>query len=67
MKVFTCTDHSTHWPVGGASVVVAESEAQARYLLEKELRVRGLDPNEFTLKEIALDIPLVVVLRDGDY
>ena len=68
MNVYVCDDHETHYPVGGASVVVASCEDQARGLLQAELRVHGLYKDEpFTLRQLALDTPVAVVLCDGDY
>jgi hypothetical protein len=67
MNVYTCTDHEAHW-VGGASVVVASSEAEARQLLLAELRTHGLTKDEpFTLRKIQLEKPQAFVLHDGDY
>ena len=67
MKVFTCTDHRGHFPVGTASVVVAENCAEAWRLLADALDERGLGDDEFTLTELPTDTPLAIVLRDGDY
>lgn len=69
MRVFTCTDHPTHWPVGGASVVVAEDEADARQLLISALKDQGLRAAEgsFTLKEVVLTERQAIVLNNGEY
>ena len=70
MKLFICTDHASVWPVGGASVVVAEDRERAVSLLDAALRERHLkDSSEqpYTLTEVALDMPQAIVLRDGDY
>jgi len=70
MKVFTCTDHDGHWPIGVASVIVAKDKRQARKLLDKELVVRGLLPRaeqEYTLDEVSLDVAQALVLQGGDY
>lgn len=68
MKVFVCTDHDSHY-VGGASVIIAENEEQARELLDRELRLNGLNPQKsaYTLKEISLAYPHAKVLHTGDY
>ena len=67
MNIYTCTDHDSHW-VGGASVVVAEDEAQARALLIAELATHGLTGTKsFTLRRINADVAKAFVLRDGDY
>lgn len=68
MKIFVCTDHDVHWPVGGASVVVAEDEHQAAEMLRQELNRHGLNGNKpFTLQEIDITTPQAIVLCDGDY
>jgi len=55
MKVFTCIDHETAYPVGGASVVVAETEERAREILYSELSRCGLGKyKDFTLVELDL-------------
>lgn len=72
-SVWVCTDHASHF-VGGASVVVAESELHARGLLDKELIEHGLKPyadEPYTLKLLNTDDDMAdgyaIVLRDGDY
>jgi len=67
MNVYTCVDHDNHY-VGVASVVVAETEEQARDLLKAELRGHGLNPDvPFTLRKINITDPRAFVLQDGDY
>lgn len=66
MRLFTCVDHASVW-VGGASIVVASSENEARLLLSMELTSRHLEPGPFTLKEVSLGEAGAIVLRDGDY
>jgi len=48
LKLFTCIDHNSFW-VGGASIVLASDETEARHLLNEALRQRGLAPNDYTL------------------
>jgi hypothetical protein len=67
MSVFTCRDHDGIWPVGTASVIVADDYLQARKLLIAELKKRKLETDDFTLQELDLTYPHVLVLRDGDY
>lgn len=68
MNIYTCTDHEGHYPVGVASVVVANSEDEARKLLEAELAAHGLKNQEpFTLRRIQIERPQAFVLNDGDY
>jgi hypothetical protein len=67
MNVYTCDDHDGHW-VGVASVVVADSEDEARALLRAELPKHGLDGNKpFTLRQINTQEPRAFVLQNGDY
>ncbi len=70
MIVFVCTDHDLHYPVGCASVVIADGEDEARALLDAELVKRGLKPSArepYTLKQLPNNRPLAVILNDGDY
>jgi hypothetical protein len=68
MYVYTCTDHATHWPVGGASVIVANNEAEARHMLHLLLIAKGLDPTKpFTLQPLDITNSGAYMLRDGDY
>lgn len=65
--VWTCTDHAGHYPVGVASVVVAETGDQACDLLNAELVNRGLKPGGYSMVELRTDRPRAVVLNDGNY
>jgi hypothetical protein len=67
LKVFTCTDHKGHWPVGVASVVIAANETEARRLLDIALLEEGLDVDEYSLREIPANEPRAVVLNNGEY
>lgn len=70
MRLFTCTDHDLHYPVGCASIVIADNEAHAIELLDAALIGKGLKPfsqEPYTLIEIDLSKPQAVILRDGDY
>lgn len=67
LNVYICVDHDSHY-IGGASVIVAGSEDEARELLKKELQASGLDDRRpFTIKRIDTQKPQAVILRDGDY
>lgn len=69
-RVFACTDHDGHWPVGTASVVIAGDEKGARQLLDAKLVAGGLKPfadEPYTLTEISLNEPKAYVLCDGNY
>lgn len=67
MKTYYTTGHDGFWPVGTASVVMAQSEKKARELLDRELEARGLDPKApvYALEELGPDE--AIILRDGDY
>jgi len=70
MRVFTCTSHDYHWPVGVASVVVAESEEAARKLLDEELVSGGLRPfdeSPYDLVDVDTNRPHAKILCDGNY
>jgi len=75
LRVFICTDHDCYWPVGVASVVVAEDEEGARALLDAALVGRngpkgGLQPHAespYTLQELDVTRPGAQILLDGDY
>ena len=66
MNVYVCTDHDTHYPVGGASVVVARSEKEARELLDKALRAKGLRVTDYTFVQLS-KAAQAIILNDGDY
>lgn len=68
MKVFTYIDHDCHYPVGVASVIVAESREAAAYQLSVALALNGLDPNTgFTLRELNTSVASAIILLDGNY
>lgn len=70
LKLYTCTDHDYHYPVGVASVVLAYGEEDARQWLDKKLVAAGLSPyakSPYTLAEVSLHEPVAVVLCDGNY
>ena len=70
MKVWYSTDHSSFWPVGCASVVVAESIEEARQLLDYALLDEGLTgsiDHPYTLIEVPLNKPAAYVLNTGNY
>lgn len=72
MKLFYSTDHQGHWPVGVASIVVAESEGDARRILTDALAAEGLRSNSsrddgFSLVEVDLSKSQAIILNNGDY
>lgn len=67
MRVFTCKDHEGLWPVPTASVIVAENKEQAFLMLKKELESLGIKDDKFTLQELDVTEPSVIVLSNGDY
>jgi hypothetical protein len=68
LRLWVCTDHAGHYPVGVASIVLAPTEERARELLSAKLREHGLDPEAgpYTLEERRL-VECAYVLNDGDY
>ncbi len=69
MKVYTCTTFEGHYPVGSAAVIVAESEEQARELLDAELKRHGLKHStpDDALELLDTSRSQAIVLNDGDY
>lgn len=70
MRLFVVTDHDSYWPVGSASVIVAENEKQAHNLMDAALVADGLKPwldDPYTLVEISLDKPQAKILVNGEY
>jgi hypothetical protein len=70
LKVFVCVDHDRHYPVGAASIVIAETIEQAQQLLDEKLKEQGLKPHEnepYTLKELSLETSYAEILVNGDY
>lgn len=67
MNLYTCTDHDGHWPVGVASIVIAENKEEAKELLKSELSKQGLDTHNFTLNKVDLDKKQAIILFNGDY
>lgn len=65
LQVWVSTDHDGHWR-SGASVMVAQSEMEARVVLSEALDRTGLSADAFTLRAVPLDRPLALVLVDGD-
>lgn len=68
MRIFTSSDHDGVW-VCGVSVVVAETEPQARNMLLAALRTAGVhEPkDDFTMVEIDPTKAHAYVLDNGDY
>ena len=66
MKVFYSDDFTGKWPSGVAAVVVASDRRQAKRLLRKALKERGLE-FDGSIKGIDTTNPNVVVIDDGEY
>lgn len=69
MKIYTCTNHNGHYPVGVASVIIEETKEKAHEKLDKALIEAGLKPydkDEYTLNEIEMK-PQVIILNNGNY
>ena len=70
MKLYTCTDHDYHWPVGVASIVLARNVEEARNLLDEKLIEHGLKPckeKPYTLVKLPQAKPTAMILNDGNY
>ena len=69
IKLYTVTDHDSHWPVDVASIVLSRNRAHARYLLDKALIADGLKPHAekpYNLAEVKMDSTKAVILVNGD-
>jgi hypothetical protein len=69
MRLFICTDHDVMW-ISGCSLIAAEDEANARILLDSELKDYHLKTHAeqpYTLREVPLDKQHVVHFDSGDY
>lgn len=69
-KVFICVDHDTHYPIGGASIIVAANKGSARRMLNSALIQNNLKDSlgcSYTLEEIDLTKPAAYILCDGGY
>ena len=68
-RVYTATGFQGYNPVGTAAVIVAESEKQARELLNKALYADGLPPaQQGQLLEVGTTLPAHCrLLCNGDY
>ena len=70
LRVYTCTDHDGHWPVGVASVIVARDKRHARRLLNKALAKDGLagfGELSYTLQALDLGTAAATILNNGNY
>lgn len=67
MKTYTCIDFDGRWPVGVAAVIKADSEDEARALLNAELVAKNLSPLKEDAKIKLLRKRGAYILRDGDY
>lgn len=67
MKLWTSTDHPGHYPVGVASIILAETHSQACDLLQDALRSKGLPTLPFSLEEVDMEVLQAIILNDGDY
>lgn len=67
MKLYTCTDHEGHYPVGTASIVIADDICEAKQLLLRELSKIGIDEPDLSLEEVTLNKKQAIILNDGDY
>ena len=70
MKVYICTNHDSHYPVGCASVIVAENKTQARKLLDNALAEDGLKTSvayDYTLTELPTNTKRAIILNNREY
>lgn len=67
MKVFYSNDFTGKWPVPTAAIVIAPDEEIAKLQLARELLVMGLPGKNFTVTEVDVTKPAVLILSDGEY
>lgn len=70
-RIYSCTNfRGKYWPVGVASVIVANDKKEAKQLLDAKLKEAGI-PIEgdgcYTLTEIDIQSKGVAILNDGKY
>jgi hypothetical protein len=59
--------HNGHY-ITGHSIIVAESEDEARALLEIEMKVHGIsEPHVWDMRRLNTNEPKCFVISDGDY
>ena len=69
-KLFVCTDHDGHYPVGVASIVLADNKDEARELLDMALSdefLKQYDRHTYTLREVSLKDYGAHILCNGNY
>lgn len=69
MKLYLCRSHDGRY-LGGNSIVIARDEAEARELLDAELRAHDLKPNAesgYDLERVPMTTARAVMIWDGDY
>lgn len=66
MRVFICRKHNGIWS-DGCSVIVADSEGDAKRILFKELQKRGIkeDARKIKLEQVYLLVEKAYVINDG--
>ena len=69
MKVFINTTFTGHYPVGTASVIIANTPQEAAALLEIKLDLTGLtqEIKAEEMVEISTDTKKAFILIDGNY
>lgn len=72
MKLYTCINHPGHWPVPTATIILAESNGEARAMIDQSLREAHIRMDDWKLSdyklvEVDMSIKQAIVLSDGDY
>lgn len=69
LTVFLCTNHDYSPPAGPATVIVESDRSRAMKMLDNSLMQRRLRPNDkmpYTLTELDLSVPSIIVLYNGE-
>ena len=70
LSLYAVRDHDTIWPVGGDSLILAESEDMVIKLLDFQLLKHGLKPYDehpYTIRKIDIIGPSVIIFHSGEY
>lgn len=66
--IYSCTKFRAEWPAEMASVIIAQSKAEAKVLLNKKLLEFGIisDLDDYDLTEIDIDQKGAIILNSGE-
>jgi hypothetical protein len=67
-QIYSCTKFRAEWPVEVASIIIAQSKAEAKVLLNQKLREFGIisELDDYELTEIDIDQKGAIILNSGE-